>query len=70
MFFRNVINLKAIGKVIRKNKIHLKNEVKFWLYRVSEGIKAVMSFLSMELMKILYPKRQPRRRDLWTVYMV
>ena len=67
MFFSNVINLKAIGKVIRKNKIQLKNEVKFWLYRISEGIKAVMSFLSMELMKILYPKRQPRRRDLWTV---
>ena len=67
MFFSNVINLKAIGKVIRKNKIQLKNEVKFWLYRISEGIKAVMSFLSMELMKILYPKRQPRRRDFWTV---
>ena len=67
MFFSNVINLKAIGKVIRKNKIHLKNEVKFWLYRVSEGIKEIMSFLSIELMKIIYPKRQPRRRDLWTV---
>lgn len=67
MFFSNVINLKAIGKAIRKSKIHLKKEVKFWLYRVSEGIKEIMSFLSRELMELLYPKRQPRRRDLWTV---
>lgn len=67
MFFSNVINLKAIGKTIRKSKIQIKKEIKFWLYRVSEGIKEIMSFLSMELMKIIYPKRQPRRRDLWTV---
>ena len=67
MFFSNVINLKALGKTIRKTKIQLKKEIKFWLYRVSEGIKEIMSFLSIELMKILYPKRHPRRRDLWTV---
>ena len=67
MFFSNVVNLKALGKTIRKIKLQFKNEVKFWLYRVSEGIKEIMSFLSMELMEILYPKRQPRRRDLWTV---
>ena len=67
MFFSNVINLKTLGKTIRNIKLQLKGDIKFWLYRVSEGIKAVMSFLSMELMKLLYPKRQPRRRDLWTV---
>lgn len=67
MFFSNVINLKTLGKTIRKTKIQLKKEVKFWLYRISEGIKEIMNFLSGELMKILYPKKQPRRRDLWTV---
>ena len=67
MFFSNVINIKALGKTIRTIKLQLKGEVKFWLYRISEGIREIMSFLSMELMKLLYPKRQPRRRDLWTV---
>ncbi len=67
MFFNNVINLKAIGSTIRKEKLHIKNEVKFWLYRISEGIKKIISFFSNEIMKILYPKRQKRRRDLWTV---
>ena len=67
MFFSNVINIKALGKTIRTIKLQLKGEVKFWLYRISEGIREIMSFLSMELMKIIYPKRQPRRRDLWTV---
>lgn len=32
MFFSNVINLKTIGKVIRKNKIHLNNEAKIFGY--------------------------------------
>lgn len=67
LFFSNFINLKSIGNVIRKNKIHLKNEVKFWLYRVSEGIKEIMTFFSIDLMKLLYPKRQPRTRNIFTV---
>lgn len=67
MFFSNVINMKAIGKTIRKVKIHIKQEVKFWLYRISDGIKEIINFFSTSIMKILYPKRQKRRRDLWTV---
>ena len=67
MFFSNVINIKALGKTIRTIKLQLKGEVKFWLYRISEGIREIMSFLSMELMKLLYPKRQPRTRNIFTV---
>lgn len=67
MFFSNVINLKALGKTIRKIKLQLKGEVKFWLYRVSEGIKEIMTFFSIDLMKLLYPKRQPRTRNIFTV---
>ena len=70
MFFNNVVNMKAYGKSIRKTKIHLKREVKFWLYRISDGIKEVISFFSSAIMKILYPKPQKRRRDLWTVFGV
>lgn len=67
MFFSNVINIKALGKTIRTIKLQLKGEVKFWLYRISEGIREIMSFLSMELIKLLYPKRQPRTRNIFTV---
>lgn len=67
MFFSNVVNMKSYGKTIRKIKLHLKKEVKFWLYRISDGIKKVISFFSDAVMKILYPKPQKRRRDLWTV---
>lgn len=67
MFFSNVINLKALGKTIRKQKKHIKNEVKFWLYRISDGIKEIISFFSNEIIEIIYPKRRKRRRDLWTV---
>ncbi len=67
MFFSNIINLKAIGKTIRKQKIHIKNEVKFWLYRISDGIKEIISFFSNEILKIMYPKPVKRRRDLFTV---
>ena len=67
MFFSNIVNMKAYGKTIRKIKLHLKKEVKFWLYRISDGIKKVISFFSDAIMKILYPKPQKRRRDLWTV---
>lgn len=67
MFFSNVINMKSYGKTIRKIKPHLKREIKFWLYRINDGIKEVISFFSDVIMKILYPKPQKRRRDLWTV---
>lgn len=66
MFLSNVINLKSVGKTIRKQVNQIRKEIKFWLYRISDGIKKVMNFVSMEIMKILYPARQKRRRDLWT----
>lgn len=64
MFFSNVVNMKAYGKTIRKIKLNLKKEVKFWFYRISDGIKKVIFFFSDAIMKILYPKPQKRRRDL------
>lgn len=67
MFFSNVINMKSVGKTLRKIKIQIKQEIKFWLYRISEGIKETIQFFSKNIMEILYPKRQKRRRDLWTV---
>ena len=67
MFFSNVINMKAVGKTIRKIKNQIREKVLFWLYRISDGIKETISFFSNELIVILYPKRNKRRRDLWTV---
>ena len=67
MFFSNVINLKAIGKTIRKIKNQIRDKILFWLYRISDGIKEIISFFSNELIVKLYPKRNKRRRDLWTV---
>ena len=67
MFFSNIINLKAIGKTIRKIKNQLREKILFWLYRISDGIKEIISFFSNELITKLYPKRSKRRRDLWTV---
>ena len=67
MFFSNVINLKAIWKTIRKIKNQIRNKILFWLYRISDGINEVISFFSAELLSILYPSRNKRRRDLWTV---
>ena len=67
MFFSNVINLKAIGKTIRKIKNQIRDKILFWLYRISDGIKEIISFFSNELIVKLYPERNKRRRDLWTV---
>ena len=67
MFFSNVINMKAVGKIIRKIKNQLREKILFWLYRISDGIKEIISFFSNELIVKLYPKRNKRRRDLWTV---
>ena len=64
IFFSNVVNMKTYGKSIRKIKTHLKREVKFWLYRISDGIKTVISFFSDAIMKILYPKPQKQCRFL------
>ena len=67
MFFSNVINMKAIGKTIRKIKNQIREKILFWLYRISNGIKELISFFSAELLSKLYPPRNKRRRDLWTV---
>lgn len=67
MIFNNIINMKALGKTLRKVKTQARKRIKMWLYRVTDGIKEIYNIFSSEIMKILYSKRQPRRRDLFTV---
>ena len=67
MIFNNIINIKAIGKTVRKIKKQIRDKIIFWLYRISDGIKEVISFFSDELIKLIYPKPRKRRRDLFTV---
>lgn len=70
LIFNNIINLKAIGKTIRKIKNQIRNEVKIWLYRLSDGIKEIIGIMTTKIMLKLYPKRQPRTRNLFTVMKV
>lgn len=67
MIFNNIINIKAIGKIVRKIQKQIREKIIFWLYRISDGIKEVISFFSDELIKLIYPKLSKRRRDLFTV---
>lgn len=67
MIFNNIINIKSIGKTVRKIKKQIREKIIFWLYRISDGIKEVISFFSDELIKLIYPKPRKRRRDLFTV---
>lgn len=41
-----------------------------WLYRLADGIKKIINIISGEIIEKLYPKRKPRRRDLFTVMYV
>lgn len=70
MAFNNIVNLSALGKIIRKEKKQIRTIVHMWLYRLTDGIKKIISIVSSEIMQKLYPKRQPRRRDLFTVMNV
>lgn len=68
MVFNNILNLTVLGKVIRKVKNQVRKEIKNWLYRIANGIKIVTSFNAAKIMELLYPKPEPRRRDLFTLY--
>lgn len=70
LLFNNIINLKAVGKTIRRVKNQIRKNVIMWLYRLSDGIKKIMTIMTNEIMLKLYPKRTPRTRNLFTVMKV
>ena len=70
MVINNIINLKALGKTLRKEINQIRKNIHMWLYRLTDGIKKIIKIISSEIMQRLYPKRQPRRRDLFTVMHV
>ncbi len=70
MVFNNIVNLTALGKTLRKEIKQIRNNIHMWLYRLTDGIKRINTIISGEIMQKLYPKRQPRRRDLFTVMNV
>ena len=70
LVFNNIINLKAIGKTVRKAKNQIRKNVIMWLYRLADGIKKIIDIMTKQIMLKLYPKRQPRTRNLFTVMKV
>ena len=70
MVINNIINLKVLGKTLRKEINQIRKNIHMWLYRLTDGIKKIIKIISSEIMQRLYPKRQPRRRDLFTVMHV
>lgn len=70
MTFNNIINLTALGKTLRKEINQIRTNIHMWLYRLTDGIKKIITIISKEIMQKLYPKRHPRRRDLFTVMNV
>ena len=70
MLFNNIINLKALGKTLRRQIIQIRKYIHMWLYRLADGIKKIINIMPKELIEKLYPKRKPRRRDLFTVMHV
>ena len=70
MTFNNIINLTALGKTLRKEINQIRTNIQMWLYRLTDGIKKIITIISKEIMQKLYPKRYPRRRDLFTVMNV
>ncbi len=67
IFFNNVMNLTMYGKEVRRKVAQVRKNITFWLYRISDGIATISSFLTTKIYDILYPKRYKRRRDLFTV---
>lgn len=67
MAFNNIINITALGKTLRKEVKQIRNEIHMWLYRLTDGIKKIITIISSQIMQKLYPKREPRRRDIFTV---
>ena len=70
MLFNNIINLKALGKTLRRQVIQIRKYIHMWLYRLADGIKKIINIMSKEIIEKIYPKRKPRRRDLFTVMHV
>ena len=70
MLFNNIINLKALGKTLRRQVIQIRKYIHMWLYRLADGIKKIINIMPKELIEKIYPKRKPRRRDLFTVMHV
>ena len=70
MLFNNIINLKSLGKTLRKEKNQIRKYIHMWLYRLADGIKKIINIMSKEIIEKIYPKRKPRRRDLFTVMHV
>lgn len=67
LFFNNVLNMTAIGKHVRKITKQARKNISFWLYRIADGLSKSIAFFGYDLMIELYPHRQPRRYDLFTV---
>lgn len=59
--------MKRIGKTIRKVKIHIKQEVKFWLYRISDGIKEIINF-SIKYDGEIIPKTTKKTKEFMDCY--
>ena len=70
MLFNNIINLKALGKTLRRQIIQIRKYVHMWLYRLADGIKKIIDINTTQIIEKLHPKRKPRRRDLFTVMHV
>lgn len=70
MAINNIINLKALGKTLRKEINQIREKINMWLYRLTDGIKKIINISSNTIIEKLYPKREPRRRDLFTVMHV
>ena len=70
MLFNNIINLKALGKTLRRQIIQIRKYVHMWLYRLADGIKKIIDINTTQIIETLHPKRKPRRRDLFTVMHV
>ena len=66
LVFNNKLNLDTVGKTIRRIKNQVRRNVNIWLYRLTDGIKEIITIISSEKMTILYPKSQPRERNLST----
>ena len=70
MAINNIINLKALGNTLRKEINQIREKINMWLYRLTDGIKKIINISSNTIIEKLYPKREPRRRDLFTVMHV
>lgn len=66
LIFNNIINEDIETTVVKNEVRQIRKRVSFWLARVSDGLAIKIRFFANQIVKKLYPKPQPRRRDLWT----